>query len=140
MNADVYIAGRLAEYAMQQGARHGGLANMLLAAHVIRNRVEAGWHGGDWLRVLDAAPEAAGNDYAADPWPVDVQSFVTKKLLEKIDGVYGGEEPDVYSGGEALYFADLASPSLRPWFVERIARQPELHERIGSVGPVSLFR
>ena len=139
MNADAYIMGRLAGYAIEQGARHGGLANMLAAAHVIRNRVEAGWHGGNWLRVLDGAAEAAGNDYAADPWRVDVQSLVTRKLLEKIDGVYGGEEPDVYSDGQALYFADLGCPTLRPWFVENIVREPEAHPRLGSVGPVQLF-
>ncbi len=132
--------GQLAAYAIQEGARHGGLASMLLAAFVIRNRVDAGWQGGDWIKVLASAPEVAGNDYSADPWPVDLQSFVYKRLLERIDSVYHGEEPDIYSGGRALYFADLSDgASLRPWFVETICRNPLQHERVGNVAQVTLF-
>ena len=140
MTADSFIQGQLAAYAIQQGARHGGLQSMLLAAFVIRNRVDAGWHGGDWMKVLATAPEVAGNDYSADPWPIDLQTFTNKKLLEKMHGVYWGEEPEVFSGGKVLYFADLGdSRSLRPWFVENICRDLLQHPRIGNVAQVTLF-
>jgi hypothetical protein len=141
MNADAYILARLASYAIQQGARHGGVANMFCVAHVIRNRVQQGWFGGNWMQVMEAAHEVEAVDYAGDHFQVNLQSFPIRSFLQKVDDVYEGNAEDVFSNGRGVYFCDMhADPShISLWFIDNIIHNPGDHPRVGTVGPVTLF-
>lgn len=105
-----------------------GLQGMTAAGNVIRNRVAAGWSGGDWLAVMAAH----------DPgirWPDDIRNPRFLDVLLKAANIYDGTEPDLTGG--ALYYANLATPS--PWFRDNILGKPEEHPRIGTVGAQTFF-
>lgn len=132
----------------REGARHGGLANMLAVAFVVRNRVKAGWHGGDWLAVIadhaiHRGEQATGNRQQATAektqknYP-DFHDEVIRDLLGWMDAVFDGAREDLWTEG-ALYYSQLELPQ-RKWFVDNIVRKPEEHPRVATVGPVSLFR
>ena len=135
MTFENYVKGQLAAFAVSEGYRYGGTANMVAAAQVIGNRVRAGWFGGDWLLVIAHAPEVAGT-VDVSSGPVNPRDGGFRALLGRVDDIYYGTADDALTEG-ALYYAELCSA--REWFVTNIATQPDSHPRLAQVGPVTFF-
>src|ERR1041384_528236 len=65
VNIASFVAGQLALFAWREGERLSpGCPEVKLGiAHVIANRVSAGWEGGgDWLKILANAPVHSANN------------------------------------------------------------------------------
>jgi Cell Wall Hydrolase len=107
-----------------------GLQGMVAVGLVVRNRVLAGWNGGNWLAVI-----AATSEYSMT-WP-DTRDPMFQAVLARADSIYDGREPDITNG--ALYYANLSAGGLSPWFLTNILRKPEVHARLGTVGQRTFF-
>ncbi len=162
MTAKQFIAAQLALLAWREAGRYG-LNPMLAIGELAANRVQAGWHGGNWLAIIGGFPIHAAHETAsgaageAGPGPEtdesgigallpDVREPNFVLLLEQIDGLLRlpapqltlGAGPDGLACG-ALYACDHQRP-LRPWFRKTILEQPDEHPRLADVGPLSFFR
>jgi hypothetical protein len=109
---------------------------MLAIAFVLRNRVQAGWHGGSWLEVIDNAPNTLGTKYGDSP-AIDVRDVPFRKVLQDIDDIYHGITEDELTEG-ALYYAELTKVNC-DWFRENILADLDSHPRLSTVGPVTFF-
>jgi hypothetical protein len=148
MTFDNYVKGQLLGLAIREGARHGGVNNTLAIAQVIANRVRAGWHGGDWLKVISDAPRVSGTIYDGFA-EIDPRDVNFRLALQKMDDVYAGgianeamtalsvrrdpEKPRI----QALYYGELDHIN-NVWFTS-ILRNPAAHPRITNIGPVTFF-
>jgi hypothetical protein len=136
-----YVKSKLVDLVIVDAYHQGGVEPMLAVAQVIANRVNAGWQGGDWLKVIQAAPESRGTTWTGDvqPEPRDI-SF--RELLRRIDDVYHGTADDSAVNNEqdqkSLYYAELHNITRR-WFRETILAFPEDHPRIAKVGQMDFF-
>lgn len=136
MTSDDYIKSKLADLCWQEGHEYGGINNMLAIGFMMRNRVHAGWLGGDWLACIAEYYINAEGEKRPSSTP-NLRDPMFRELLAKIDGVYEASAADKMTQG-ALYCADLNKIS-RQWFVDNIVRKPEEHKRIAQVGPVYFF-
>lgn len=135
MTSDNFIKGQLAAFAHREGARFGGVDNMLAVAFVIRNRQQAGWLGGNWMEIIYQAEKVAATIY--EPTAPNLRETPFRMLLSQIDDVFTGLAVDKMTQG-ALFYAELAEIT-NEWFIENITRQPEQHPRVANVGPVTFF-
>lgn len=135
MTPEQYIKGRMAAYAIDEGAMHGSADNIAAIAHVLKNRVDAGWHGGDWMRVIETAGSQVGTVYEAEP--VNLRVPQVRQFLIRADDIFRGDEEDFIAG--ALYYCELHDLN-REWFRENITSQIADHPRIATVGLVAFFR
>jgi hypothetical protein len=135
MNADTFIKARLADFSIREAAHSGGIDNMVGVAHVLRNRVNAGWHGGDWMRVLETAAALRGTEPPELP-SLNLRDTTIKMFLQRVDGIYDDSEEDSTNG--ALYYADLHNITI-PSFIAQIARNPQSHPRVYSAGLTTFF-
>lgn len=108
---------------------------MIAVAHVMRNRVESGWYGGDWMAVLDSAEECLGTVYEAQP-QTKLKDTNVRVFLQRIDDVFSGAEEDNTEG--AVYYCELHSVQ-RDWFKENVLRQRESHPMVAQIGQVAFF-
>ena len=136
MTWDNFLKGQLMGVAVREGLRHGGINNSMAIAHVMRNRVHAGWHGGDWLQVLTNTQQALGTVYEETP-KIDPRSVEFRSILQRIDDVYNGSSEDLITDG-SLYYCELHNVN-RPWFQAQILADPTNHPRLASCGPVTFF-
>lgn len=116
--------------------------NVLKAlAFVVRNRVRAGWHGGEWLAVIANdylyGYRALGVPPLEQEFP-DLRGDTFQRFLWEVDRIYDGSAGDPLSEG-ALYWAPAGYP-LREWFEQKITRQPEEHPRVAQVAQVMLWK
>lgn len=135
MTPEQFIKGQVARYAIDEAVHHGGTDNMCAVAHVLRNRIQAGWQGGDWMRVLEDAGAKTGT--IVDPPQVNLHDMGVRIFLSRVDDIFAGREPDMVSG--ALYYAELHNIK-REWFKRNITSQPEAHPRVATVGAVAFFK
>lgn len=103
---------------------------------VVRNRVKAGWLGGDWLAVIE---EHEGYQFGDNnPWPrltlLDFDDPLAQRLCWKVDDIVDGKELDITEG--ALWYA--ATPS--PRFVEMICAHPDEHPLVARVGKTKFYK
>ena len=161
MNSQHFLMASLARQCWIDG-RQDGSNGMRAVAFVWRNRALAGWYGGDWAQLLSHA-----NDYAAtiNPEPFlevpDPRGFAFQQVLQDIDGIFNGTTADgltIKAGGGfaamdvggaqvvvkmpggipvAMYYARLNEIN-NPWFLEKIARDPE-HKRVAQIGTLVFF-
>jgi hypothetical protein len=137
MTTEQYIKARLATWAMKEAAPWGGdnLNCMLGMAFVIRNRVRAGWHGGDWLAVIEHSDDAAAR--IAPPYSPNLRVLTVKQFLQQVDDIYSGElRDDISQGG--VYYAELDNIE-QEWFLEKICRDSAHHPRVGQIAQMVLF-
>jgi hypothetical protein len=134
MTIETYTRAQLARFAIEEGARHGGVNNMLAIAHVLRNRVFAGW--GDWLEVVMTAGEKRGNQYAPDM--PNIRTTNVRVLLNKVDEIYTRADANDLTGG-ALFYCEPNLPLLA-WFESEVLRRPEDHPRAAHIGPVWFYK
>lgn len=134
MNADSYIKGRLAAFCIEEAQQSED--NMVAVAHVLRNRVDGGWEGGDWMRMLDGAEKLRGSSrYRATG--VDIQAVMIQRFLRQVDDIYDGSSTDELTNG-ALYYCELHNIT-NAWFLDSIVRDPESHPRLAQVGLTTFF-
>lgn len=134
MTIDTYIRAQMARFAIEEGARHGGVNNMLAVACVLRNRVFAGW--GDWLEVVQRAGEKRATEYP--PQAPLLRSGNVRVLLNRIDDVYTRADANDLTGG-ALFYFEPGFPTAE-WFTREVIGRPDDHPRVAHVGPVWFFK
>jgi len=134
LTIDTYIRAQVARFAIEDGARHGGIQNMLAIAHVLRNRVFAGW--GDWVEVMQRAPEKRATIYP--PYTPDMRGSSIRVFLSRLDEIYTATTSEDFTGG-ALFYVDPGLP-MADWFREQVMNHPEQHPRCSHVGPVWFFK
>jgi hypothetical protein len=141
MTFEAYVKGRLMDFVVREAYASGGVDPMLAVAQVLKNRVDAGWDGGDWLRVIEHAPEYIGTIQPTNIVHIDPRDGNFRALLGRIDEVYYGTADDANvnnESGKALYYAELHNIN-RDWFQERILSDLESHPRLASVGQLTFF-
>ena len=113
---------------------------MLAVAQVLANRVKAGWHGGDWMSVIENAPNHVGT-VVHQSHKVSAKDLGFRDLLRKIDDVYYGVADDSNVNqpeASSLYYAQLNKVN-RQWFRLNILDDLENHPRLAQVGPLTFF-
>jgi hypothetical protein len=141
MTFESYVKARLMDLVIEDGYSSGGVEAMLAVAQVIKNRVDAGWKGGDWLRVIEDAPEHRGTLQPSVQLHLDPRDGNFRELLRRIDDVYHGTADDTNvnnDSGKSLYYAELHNVN-RDWFTEHITSDLESHPRLASVGQLTFF-
>lgn len=136
MNGETYIKAQLAEWAILEGARHGGVNNMVAVAFVMVNRVNAGWYGGDWEQVIHHAWERGGTMY--EPTRVNLRDGDVKLFLQRIDDIFDGSEDDTLTNG-ALFYCELHRVD-RGWFKTHVLHDRTEHPLVATVGQVTFFK
>lgn len=134
MTIDTYIRAEMARFAIEEGERHGGVTNMLAIAHVLRNRVFAGW--GDWVDVVQRAADKRGTIYAH--YMPNLRSGNVRALLNQIDEIYTRPEVTDPTGGALFYFEPGTPPA--EWFTREIIGKSHEHPRSAHIGPVWFFK
>jgi hypothetical protein len=139
-----YIKGKLASFAAEEGMRYGGANCALAVAQVIANRVEQGWHGGDWLKVIVDAPKYRGTVYDT-PFDVDPRDMTFRQILAGVEDVYHhiADDSNVNVTDDrgrmpSLYYCELHNVNV-DWFKENILDEIDSHPRIAKVGELTFF-
>jgi hypothetical protein len=139
MTYESYIKARLVDFIVAEGFNSGGVEPMLAVAQVLANRVNAGWQGGDWLRVINSAPEYRGT--IQPETAIDPKDGNFRELIRRVDDVYHGTADDANvnnESGKSLYYAELHNIN-REWFTEHILSDLDSHPRLASVGQLTFF-
>jgi hypothetical protein len=150
MTGAEFLAAELARIAYIDGHEEG-LKGMLAVAFTIRNRVNMGWMGSDWQKVLNSHTKwRAYNSIDVENVP-DPRNFAFQNLLQEITGVfYGYKDDDVTVLKDpmgaaptigvsaphreiALYYGRIDKID-REWFIENISRNTEQHRVVAQVG------
>jgi hypothetical protein len=146
-----YVVSALAD--LMWADQEDGTAGMIARGVMVRNRVRAGWHGGDWLKnIEDFNPESFSPPIdgrfvkLGDPY----RSKLFVYILGQASAIYEGRDmgspsvpgPDgkMHGGdmiGGALWSARLDQCSAE--FAEKIVRGHN-HERVAQVGLRSFFK
>lgn len=146
MTYESYIKARLVDFVVEEAFNSGGVEAMLAVAQVLANRVNAGWQGGDWRRVIRSAPDYRGTIrlrtiQSSAELDVDPRDGNFRELMRRIDDVYYGTADDANvnnDSGKSLYYAELHNIN-RPWFRDHILKDLESHPRLASVGQITFF-
>lgn len=141
MTFESYIKARLLDFVIGEAYASGGLEPMLAVAQVIKNRVDAGWQGSDWVRVIETAPEYRGTVQPEAHSHIDPRDGTFRELMRRIDEVYYGtaEDDNINNdSGKSLYYAELHNIN-REWFSEYILSDLESHPRLAVVGQLTFF-
>ena len=143
MTYENYIKAKLVDFVVQEAYTSGGVEPMMAVAQVLANRVQAGWQGGDWLRVIRTAGDHRGTIQPA--YQVDPRDGNFRELLRRIDDIYHGIAADLGINVDSedgpknsLYYAELHNINC-DWFARNITDQPENHPRLATVGQLTFF-
>jgi hypothetical protein len=119
------------------------LLGMQVAGLIVRNRVQAGWEDGQWLRLIEKH-----DFWNFDNKPPRVLKFgdphnnqLFRRCLAVAQNIYDGKERDItadWQGNGALWYCRLNECSQE--FKEKIVRQMENHPMISTIGRTSCFR
>jgi hypothetical protein len=139
-----YIKAKLADLAVEDGYRYGGTDCALAVAQVIANRVEAGWQGGDWRKVILDAPSKRGTNYK-EPFEYDTRETAFRQIITQIDDVYhriadasGVNLEDESGTTPSLYYCVLHNVTSE-WFKESVLGDLKNHPRLAVVGQLTFF-
>lgn len=134
-----------------QEANEEGLNGMMAVAFAIRNRVRAGWYGGNWIDVLSNMDKTSSRLEPPTNSIPDTRTFSMIQFMQIIDGIFSGAQDDnvtIKQGGDAqlmglripvaLYWGRLDQIT-NPWFLENIVRKPDQHARMAQVGQLFFF-
>lgn len=149
MTTDTFVKAQLALLCWRNAPAGKPFLILQALAFIERNRVKAGWMGGDWMAVIQNDPAYSaysvnGHHYAPGANPAMVEAFpdlrddVFQRFLWEVDRIYDGSRNDPMTEG-ALWWAE-SEKITRPWFLEHIARQPEQHARVAQVASLTLWR
>ena len=123
-------------------AREGKcLEEMKVICLCMRNRVRQGWHDGNWLSVIEAAPDDAGNVPPAQPVRLDPNNRDLQRLTRDIDDIFfRSADSEVEIGtledaiGKSCWWMYLDRP-VRDWFRLNVMMRPHR----ASMGTMMLF-
>ena len=141
MTYESYIKARLMDFVIVEAYLSGGVEPMLAVAQALKNRVDAGWNGGDWIRVIESAPDYRGTVQPDVHTHIDPRDGNFRELMRRIDDVYHGTADDTninLDGSKSLFYAELHNLN-RDWFSDRILSDPQSHPRIAHVGQLTFF-
>ena len=156
MNISGLVISQMALFAYRDGQRlsPGSREAMLGIAHVIRNRMDAGWEGGgDWIKIIANMPIHSANNVDEMDFRsyVDAWSQDFRWLYGKCEDIYNGTCQDEVTasadpkkaGGigqpqRALFYGSLQSLT-RQWFVDKIVNCPAEHPRLADAGTITFF-
>jgi hypothetical protein len=112
------ITKSLALVAAWKHEHHNGVNGMLAVLLVLRNRVNEGWFNGDWMQNIGSllrhtwdSPTIEGESDLPD---VREPNFI--KLIQYIDGIFDGTQPDSLTDG-SLYFRPTGSQDTQDLWV-----------------------
>jgi hypothetical protein len=154
VSPETFVKGQLAALTYREAFAAGGVSPMLAVACIIRNRVEKGWHGGDWMENVNHA-----NRYAPfEPLPLiedpehgwidpdsifDLSNGVFRRVLQDVDDIYTGQFEDHLFSSNGLYYLDTgllqSGRVIRGWFERKILGEPKIHPRLAQVGNLVIF-
>jgi hypothetical protein len=140
MTYENYIKAQLVHFAANEAYHDGAASTVLAIAQVLKNRVDAGWHGGDWKKVIETAPDYVGTVQKNSP-TIDPRDVLFRKILLGVDDVYYGiaDDGDVNNDDyKSLYYAELHNVN-REWFKDNVLSDLESHPRIAKVGQFDFF-
>lgn len=134
-----------------QEAHEEGLNGMCAVAFAIRNRVRAGWFGGNWIEVLSNLDKSSSKLELPITAIPDTRPYAMMQFMQIVDNIFSGSQEDnitIKQGGDvqsmglkvpvALYWARLDQVT-NPFFLENIIRKPEQHPRIAQCGQLFFF-
>lgn len=150
---EIYIKNKICELAYFDGYEQG-INGVTAVAHVFRNRIQAGWYGGDWIQLLSAL-QGKDRSFSANlaPYPTklpDPRERTFQAILQDIDGIFSGYALDrvtcvprsesilAVAPPAVLYYARLDQID-NPEFLENIVRRPDVHSRLAQVGLLYFF-
>lgn len=141
MTYENYIKAQLVRFCVDEAYHMGGTEPVLAVAQVIANRVGEGWCGGDWLRVIETAPDFTGTVRENRP-VVEPRGVTFRRILQSIDDVYYGIADDTNVNNDqaqkSLYYAELNNLN-RDWFKTNILNDLANHPMIAKVGQFNFF-
>lgn len=135
MNADNYIKAKLLDFCIEEKWRSGDEVDMIAIAHVIRNRVKAGWHGGDWIKVLEVSIELRPIERPRVRG-LSLQEWTVRAFMKDIDDLYSGAMEDITNG--ALYYAELHTVT-NPRIRDVVLTDSRNHPRLATIGLTAFF-
>jgi hypothetical protein len=139
MTYENYIKAQLVRFCVEEGW-DGSVETPLAIAQTLKNRVDNGWGGGDWIKVIASAPDYVGSIPAERVTP-ESKDYVFRRILLGIDEVYHGTAEALVNddqGQESLYYAQLHNIN-REWFKDNILSDPESHPMVVKVGQFNFF-
>jgi hypothetical protein len=131
LHADDFTKSYLASYLWKFRTLES-LNGMAAIGCTLRNRVTAGWFGGDWLQVLKDAYEKSSFNGLEFP---DFRDPLFTRLAWKIESLFDGSIEDLTNG--AKFWCHL--PTVSEEFKKTILQQPEEHPRLANVGSLFFF-
>lgn len=158
MDIKTIVVSQLMLFSFREGERisPGSYEAKVGVAEVIRNRVQAGWHNGDWLKIISESPINSSSNLDQMDWKsyVDIWSPLARRLYFKCEELYGlpamirsdsTQSPDLNRfviggamGRPALYYGSLQLP-IRPWFKEHIIDMRSEHPITTTIGLITFF-
>ena len=145
MTFENFIKSRLIMFAVGETVNDPSLATRLAVVQCLANRVAAGWFGGDWMQVIDNAPDVVGTTYPENP-TINSRDPNFREMLRRVDDVYYGTAESAISvesfdGDEVhhpLYYCEAHNVN-REWFKKHVLSDPETHRMAAQVGSLTFF-
>lgn len=140
----------LAMMAVREAGEGGALEQMKAICYCIRNRVRQGWHGGDWIQVLEHLDDARGNVVTGPRMVIDAGNRNFQRLIMEIDEIYfsrrdyerepsNARMPDLEEAiGKACYWLFINQPVVS-WFEDHILKDPKNHPQKANMGLMLFF-
>jgi hypothetical protein len=133
-----------------------GVSGAKACAFSFRNRVRAGWFGGNWADVLSHHREVAATTEPLPDLIPDPRESGFRTFLQDITNIFSGQAEDTITIAQdsmanymkignlsaapppVLYFGRL-SEITNPWFLENISRNHAQHRVVASVGTLNFW-
>jgi len=159
-----FVVGQVCLLAWREGKRlKTGRDGMLGIAHVIHNRVMAGWNSSDWLKTIHDWPLHSANlveelDFQSLP---DLRDADFNWLVPRVEQIYSGALRDSITGNPSMAFALPQNDALgkrpplpvtqcglfwadlnnitRPWFKENIIGARDQHSILAHSFPLTFI-
>lgn len=142
---DDYIKSMMCLLAWRE-ERSNKVNGMLGVLFVLRNRVKAGWFGGDYLQNITKHQQFSSMSVSGDSQTIaypQINDPEFTQILQLVDEVYDADNPrvDNITGG-AKYYADLNNPTFTAggWFQTHIINDPTNHPRSAQIGTTSYYK
>lgn len=138
----------LVNFAIREAGPRASVEMMKAICIVIRNRVRKGWHDGNWIAVIENAPDHAAHE--TEPIRIDPNSRIFQRLVADVDEIFYSTEESAPAGDmsliaslttkkkECLYWS-FANRAVRPWFKENIQLDQENHPLRASMGIMMFY-
>lgn len=112
-----------------------GIDPALGIANCLKNRIEAGWFGGDWIELFQNLANSSANSASlARQYPDFRDLAIVKQYMPKIEQIFQGSGQDLTFG--AKYWCKLSTASAN--FVETVVRSAN-HKRTAQIGDFSFY-